>query len=169
MKFCVILKPKNMNRKIIITLIIFGFINIHAQEVINTTGGTAYSNEGNVSYSVGQTVYSSYSNSNGSISQGVQQVYSIELINNLKIEPTANIVLSVFPNPTIDNLKINVINSDIKDLSYCLYDLNGKLLRKNTISNIETIIEMSSLKSSTYFLKISKRESEIKTYKIIKN
>jgi hypothetical protein len=54
-------------------------------------------------------------------------------------------------------------------LTYKLYDIGGKLILQNNVLNLETIISMKTLASSTYFLSVMQSNKELKTFKIIKN
>jgi hypothetical protein len=72
------------------------------------------------------------------------------------------------PNPVIDNLTLKIENFKPGNLSYRLYDLNGKILENRKIQSNESVICMGNLVSSTYFLNILLDNREIKTFKIIK-
>ncbi len=56
----------------------------------------------------------------------------------------------------------------MKNLSYGLFDINGKLLESKKIDANETSIKMNHLMPANYFLKITKEDKEIKTFKTIK-
>lgn len=160
------------NKKINLSLLIvlgLGFVGLHAQEVITTTGGNASGSGGSVSYTIGQIVYSSNTGSNGSVSQGVQQPFEISVISGLDEGEGINLTCSAYPNPTTDflTLKVGVIKTE--NLAYQLYDIGGKLLVSNKVEGNETTICMSNLVQSVYFLKLTNNNKEIKTFKIIKN
>jgi hypothetical protein len=53
-------------------------------------------------------------------------------------------------------------------LKFQLFDIQGRIISNGKITQNETEIEMTSLASAQYFLKISDSNSEIKTFKIIK-
>lgn len=160
------------NKKINLSLLFvlgLGFVGLHAQEVITTTGGNASGSGGSVSYTIGQIVYSSNTGSNGSVSQGVQQPFEISVISGLDEGEGINLTCSAYPNPTTDflTLKVGVIKTE--NLAYQLYDIGGKLLVSNKVEGNETTICMSNLVQSVYFLKLTNNNKEIKTFKIIKN
>jgi hypothetical protein len=56
----------------------------------------------------------------------------------------------------------------VDNLSYQLYDMNGKLLQNRKVDGNETVITMGNLVPSTYFLKVTDNQKEVKTFKIIK-
>jgi hypothetical protein len=58
---------------------------------------------------------------------------------------------------------------DISDLSYQLYDMQGKLLRNEKITSNQTRIVMSNLAPATYSVKVVQGNKEIKTFKIVKH
>jgi len=145
-----------------------GLTGLQAQESVNATGGNASGSGGSMSYSVGQLVYTTNIGTNGSMSQGVQQPY--EIIEISGIEETF-IILSamVYPNPTTDNLILEIKEDESLDLYYQLYDMQGKLLQNEKITSNKTSIVMSNLLPATYFVKVIQEKKEVKTFKIIKN
>ena len=75
----------------------------------------------------------------------------------------------VYPNPTTDNVVLNITNFASNTLSYQLYDLSGKLLFNNKINDSQTIIALKTLPLATYNLKIVNENTTTKTFKIIKS
>lgn len=152
-------------------LFLFIFYNkqIFAQESVNASGKDASGTGGTVNYSVGQIVYTMHTGTNGSVAQGVQQLYEISVVTAL--EEAKDIVLSflIYPNPTYDFLKLKVENYISENLTYLLYDISGKSIESKKIEGAEATIQMESLATGTYFLKITEGNKDIKTFKIIKN
>ena len=56
-----------------------------------------------------------------------------------------------------------------QDLTYMLYDFNGKLIESNPVQDNQTHISLQDYASATYFLRVMSQTSEVKTFKIIKN
>ena len=104
-------------------LLCFSFTLVHAQEASVASGGDASSNDGTVSYSIGQVVYTTHDGVNGTISQGVQQAYEIYSVG-INAMPE-NMAMSVFPNPTTDNLTLQVDRPDDQEMYYQLIDMQG--------------------------------------------
>ena len=52
--------------------------------------------------------------------------------------------------------------------SYQLYDLQGRLLKQNTINQNETQIDLNDLSSSIYILQVYINNKILKTFKILK-
>ena len=150
-------------------LIAFGLKCIQAQEAVSTSGGDATGTGGSVSYSVGQIVYTTNTGTTGSVAQGVQQPYEISVVNSIEEAKNITLSCSAYPNPTTDFVKLNVENYKLENLSYQVYDINGKLLENKKIEGNETKIVMSNLVQATYFIKVIQSDKEIKIFKIIKN
>jgi hypothetical protein len=153
-----------------ITLFLFCFAltGLKAQEATTATGGNASGTGGTVSYSVGQVAYEFVSSTGGAINEGVQQPYeflTVGIIENNNI----SISYSIYPNPTTSTVNLKVENQSLENLSFQLYDINGKQLLKEKITSNETSITMGSYASGNYFLKVTDNNKEIQTIKIIKN
>ncbi len=145
-----------------------GFAALQAQTSIHTTGGNILGSGGSASYSVGQIVYTSNSGTNGSVLQGVQQPFEISVVT--AIEQAKGIMLSAtaYPNPTTDYLILEVKDFEVSTLHFQLFDIQGKLLQNEKISDNQTSIAMGNLVPATYFVKITQGNSEVKIFKIIK-
>ncbi|MFP4556866.1 MAG: T9SS type A sorting domain-containing protein, partial [Bacteroidales bacterium] len=142
--------------------------NISAQEAIPTSGGVAIGTGGTVNYSIGQAFCTLHSDTKESLAEGVQQPYEISVVSG--IEETRGISLSfrAFPNPTTDYLKLTVESIEMRNLSYHIYDIRGRLVEKNTLSNTETIIDFRKFTPAVYMLKLTVGNTNVKTFKIIK-
>ncbi len=145
-----------------------GLTGLQAQEAIPTTGGNASGSGGSASYSVGQVFYTTNTGTNGSVAQGVQQPYEITVVTGLEEAKGINLILSAYPNPTTDFFTLKVKNYDNINLSYQLFDMNGKLLESKKLTGNQTSIVISNLVPATYFLKVAQSNKEVKTFKIIK-
>ncbi len=148
-------------------LLVFGLQTAQAQEAVITVGSDATGSAGTVAYSIGQIVYTTNTGINGIVAQGVQQPYVISIV--LGIEHNSiQLYFTVYPNPTINFLTLNLGNADLSTLSFQLYDLSGKLIEsRKIVSNTETI-RMENLPSALYFLRVTNNSEELKTFKIIK-
>lgn len=154
------------------TLFILGFLLLgtvlNAQNNTVTTGKTAIGTNGSATYSIGQIDYQTNSGSSGIISQGVQQAFEIVTLSTNDI-PQIQLVATVYPNPTVQNITLAIKEYDLTDVAYTLFDLQGRIISNGKISQNETQIEMSHLQAAHYFLKVSKANKDLKTFKIIKN
>ena len=167
-------KVKGTRRKVkvlgVATLLtfIFSLSTVSAQESVNATGGNASGSGGSASYSVGQVVYKTHTGTTGSVAEGVQQPYEISVITAIEQAQGINLSVRAYPNPTTDYLTLSISEFDISNLSYQLYDMNGKLLQSEKITGNQTSIVMSNLVPATYFVKVIQGNKEVKTFKIIK-
>ncbi len=139
------------------------------QNAIPATGGNATGSGGSASYSVGQVVYTTNVGPTGSVAQGVQQPYEISIVIGLEEAKEINLLVSAYPNPTKEFLNLKVENYNVENLSYQLFDIQGKLLESKKIESKETSIVTSNLVPATYFLRVIESNREIKTFKIVKN
>jgi len=146
-----------------------GLTRLQAQESVNATGGNASGSGGSASYSVGQVVYTANTGTNGSVAQGVQQPYEISVVTGLEEAKGISLSVSAYPNPTADFLNLKIENYDTTNLSYQLFDMNGKLLESKKIEGNQTSIAMGNLVPANYFVKVIQGNKEVKTFKIIKN
>lgn len=150
-------------------LIVTTIINLYAQEYIPASGGNATGSGGSVSYSIGQFVYNTHKGINGSVTEGVHQPYEISVVTGLEESIDINVILWVYPNPTHEFLTLRVKNYDLKNLSYQLFDINGKLLEKKILTSTESGLDMNNHVMGIYFLKVLNKHKEVKTFKIIKD
>jgi hypothetical protein len=151
-----------------VLLLGLGLTGLQAQESVNAIGGNASGSGGSASYSVGQVVYTTNTGTNGSVAQGVQQPYEISVVTAIEVAKGINLSITAYPNPTTDYLQLKVESETLKDLSFQLYDINGKLLQTKKLTGTETQIKMSSYVPSTYFVKVIAGNQSIKEFKIIK-
>jgi hypothetical protein len=139
-------------------------------ETIITSGSNATGSSGSVTYSIGQVFYTYI---------GVQAVYNVaagiqhqETEENLGTpeieEPTTEMV--VFPNPTADYVTVSMKGTELESAqrSYQLYDIQGRLLRQNIITQNETQVSLNNLSISLYLLTIYVDNKVYKTFKILK-
>lgn len=146
-----------------------GLTGLQAQEAVTASGGEASGSGGSASYSVGQLTYQTQTGTNGSVAQGVQQPFEISVVTGIEEAKGVTLSVSAYPNPTTDYLTLEVKDFELSNLSYQLYDLNGKLIQNEIITSNLTNIVMSNLVPATYFLKVSEGSKELRTFKIIKN
>ena len=152
-----------------VLLLGLGLTGLQAQESVNTSGGNASGSGGSASYSVGQVAYQTHTGTSGSVAEGVQQPYEISVVAGLEEAKGINLSVSAYPNPSSDYLTLSISEFDISNLSYQLYDMQGKLLQNEEITGNETRIVMSNLAPATYFVRVISGSQPIKEFKIIKN
>lgn len=154
-------------KKLLVTTLLLGLTQVNAQEAVVTSGGNTTGTNGNVSYSVGQIVYTTNSGATGSVAQGVQQPFEIQTLlgaENFNI----NLQLAVYPNPTTNWLQLEVKNTDFTNLSYQLFDLNGRMILNQKVIAETSTISMEQLPAAIFLLKVVNNNKEVKIFKIIK-
>lgn len=155
----------------LISILIIGLYltTVNGQDVISTSGGDAIGSGGSVSYSVSQLVYTTNTGANGSLAQGVQQPYEISPAIGFEEIKGVTLKYRVYPNPTMNSLQLFVEDSAFENLSFALFNLNGKLLDTKKISSTITTIKLDEFVPSVFLLRVSGDSKEIMTFKIIKN
>lgn len=156
-----------MSKKLIVLLwgmmlYCWGFSQTIAMDVIGSAGGLFESNVGSSSWTVGEASTESIETSNGGLTQGFQQDFGTLIVE--RAEPV-NLHLNVFPNPTLERVKVEGVSQG----QIQLMDLSGQELYKGEINSDGHIVEMGDLPSSVYLLRIydsKSRQTEI--VKVIK-
>lgn len=139
----------------------------NAQESTTSSGGDATGSGGTVAYSIGQVAYTTNSGTSGSSAQGVQHAYEIFTVG--VNETLFEVSIAVFPNPTSDYLTLEIGGYSAEKLAYQLYDMQGKVLASQQISSEQTQINMSNLKTASYFVYVIDEENKkLQSFKIIK-
>ncbi|MDQ0592364.1 hypothetical protein QFZ37_000733 [Chryseobacterium ginsenosidimutans] len=140
---------------------------LKAQSAVMTTGANATGSNGSVSYSVGQTAYL-VKGSNREISEGVQQVYEITTLATSETSASAEESILLYPNPFKDYIYLDFTTNSFKGSEYQLFDVAGKLIKKDKITESKSELNFSSLPSAMYIIRINQEGKNIKTFKIIK-
>lgn len=152
---------------LILCLGILAFEKAYGQESVNSSGGDILGSGGSIAYSLGQVAYTFQSGSTGSIEQGVQHAYEIFTLGTSQLEPS--ISLSVFPNPTNENLNLYLKDFKNESFAYMLFDKYGKQIASEQMFSQNTEINMSALPTADYLLTILDDNMRIvQSFKIIK-
>lgn len=151
-----------------VLLLGLGLTGLQAQTSINTAGSKAAGSGGTISYSIGQIDYQTHTGTNGSVAEGVQQPYEISVVNATEETIDIKLSVSVFPNPATDYLTLEVKDTDYSKLRFQLFDMQGKLIKNEKIAGSQTSIAMSNLVPAMYFIKVTQKNKELKSFKIIK-
>lgn len=147
-------------------LFTFSVSILNAQSTVLATGTNASGSNGSVSYSVGQTTYL-YKGAGSQILEGVQQAYEITTLSASETASKQEGIL-LYPNPVRDYLYIDFTSASYKGSEYQLFDAQGKLIKKDVISQSKSELDLSSLPSAVYILRINQNGENLKTFKVIK-
>ena len=149
-----------------ILIFCFAINTVHAQKSVVAAGGKAIGAGGTASFSVGQI---SYKSPTGNIvSDGVQQPYEIQTLGKSDFG-SIQLEMKVYPNPTEGELQLKISDSNLTNLTYQLFDVNGKNLSSQKINQEETAISLKYLNKGVYFLSVLMQNKQLKNFKIIKN
>ena len=140
---------------------------VYSQEVISASAGSATGSLGSGSYTFGQVFYTTHTAATGSVSQGVQHPFEIQTLSNAALT-TVNLTAVTYPNPTKDFIILKITDSALNNLRYTLFDVNGKSIASDSITESSTQIQLKHLSIGAYILKVSQQNQSLKTFKILK-
>jgi hypothetical protein len=134
-----------------------------AQEVVSSQGQTYSNANGSIDFTVGEVIINTGSNGTNDLTQGFHQTNW----NFLGVEDFApDYQATIFPNPTQDVL--NIKTSVFENVTYTLYDAQGKRVMQNILSAKQTPIQASQLAPGSYSLTLNNETQNLKTFKLIK-
>ena len=139
-----------------------------SQEVVVPAGGDASGPGGSVSFSVGQVIFNTHQSTGGSEWQGVQQPYEISVISGVENLEGIHLQVTAFPNPVSHILTLKIDNIPLQEISYQLFDNQGRAIRQSAVTDRETKIPVEQLAPGTYLLRVFQDNQAICVFKIIK-
>ncbi|MCF8269960.1 MAG: T9SS type A sorting domain-containing protein [Crocinitomicaceae bacterium] len=152
-----------MKKNTIVLFSLFASISVSAQEVLSTQG-ESYSNASTkIDFTIGEVVINTGTDGTNDLTQGFHQTNW----NFLGVEDFApDYQVTLFPNPTQDVL--NIKTSVFENVTYTLYDAQGKLVMQNILSAEQTPIQVSRLAPGSYSLTLNNESQNLKTFKLVK-
>ena len=148
------------------TIVVFSFFAVlsgSAQEVVATQGDSYSNASANIDFTLGEVIIDTGTDGNNDLTQGFHQTNW----NFLGVEDFApNYEATIFPNPTEDVL--NIRTSTFENVTYTLYDAQGKLVMQNILSAEQTPIQVSQLAPGSYLLTLNNETQNLKTFKLVK-
>jgi hypothetical protein len=157
-----------MFAKIIITLTLLSCGSCYGQSmdqnVIGSSGAEYTGGNASISITVGEVVIETVSNSTNVLTQGFHQPdLAVSGIQDL----SPDISVSVYPNPTISCLTIDMEQVDDNVLVEIM-DANGKTVHESSV-NSKTVIDVDHLASGIYFLNLRNAQNQLlKSFKVQK-
>ena len=153
-----------MKKQIPLLFSVFTTISLSAQEVVSSQGQTYSNANGSIDFTVGEVIINTGSNGTNDLTQGFHQTNW----NFLGVEDFApDYQATIFPNPTQDVL--NIKTSVFENVTYTLYDAQGKLVLQNILSAEQTPIQVSQLAPGAYSLTLNNETQNLKTFKLVKS
>ncbi len=149
------------------TFVLFSLLatgSVSAQEVV-ATQGESYSNaSANIDFTLGEVIIATGTDGTNDITQGFHQTNW----NFVGVEDHApNYEATIFPNPTSDLL--NIKTSTFENVTYSLYDAQGKLVMQDKLSVEQTPVQVSQLAPGIYSLTLNNETQNLKTFKLVKS
>ena len=148
-------------------LLLFGALALssvtYAQEIVSTQGDSYTNGSGSIDFTIGEVVINTVTDGTNDLTLGFHQTNW----NFLGVEDFApNYEAIIFPNPTEDVL--NIRTSAFENVTYTLYDAQGKLVMQDKLSAEQTPIQVSQLAPGSYSITLNNETQILKTFKLIK-
>lgn len=146
--------------------ICYGNAQSVSPEILSSGGDYFVSGGNQLEWTLGEVAIETYNGSGSILTQGFHQtdvsVVSIDDFNSF-------VNVDVFPNPVLDRLSIDLSKSGINSYELKLFDLNGKIIHFENLSNEKfKTIDMTKYSHGTYTLLIETDTQLNKSFKIIK-
>ena len=161
-----------MKKTAFVLFSVLSTLAVSAQEVLSTQGDSYSNASGSIDFTLGEVVIVTGTDGNNDLTQGFHQTNW----NFLGVEDFApNYEAIIYPNPTSDVL--NIRTSTFENVTYTLYDAQGKLVMQDILSAEQTPIQVSELAPGAYSLELIFEEGskgslsspKRKTFKLIKH
>lgn len=141
----------------------FATASVYSQDVVSTQGDSYSNVNGSIDYTIGEVVINTVSNGSNDLTQGFHQtIWQLVSIEKHVLEYDA----SLFPNPTEDVL--NIRTAEFQDVTFSLYDAQGKLVLQDKLVGDLTSVQVNQIKSGNYSLVLNNKTQKLKTFQIIK-
>jgi hypothetical protein len=139
-----------MKKNTIVLFSLFASISVSAQEVVSTQGESYSNASANIDFTIGEVVINTGTDGTNELTQGFHQTNW----NFVGLEDFApDYKATIFPNPTQDVL--NIRTSTFENVTYTLYDAQGKLVIQNILTAEQTPIQVSQLAPGAYSLTLN--------------
>ena len=153
-----------MKKHTLVLFSLFATISVSAQEVIATQGDSYSNASANIDFTIGEVIIDTGTDGTNDLTQGFHQTNW----NFVGLEDFApNYEAIIFPNPTEDVL--NIRTSTFENVTYTLYDAQGKLVMQYVLSAEQTPIQVSQLAPGSYSLTLNNETQNLKTFKLVKS
>ncbi len=146
-----------------------------SRDVIASAGDYFTSPVGSLSWTLGETVIETVENGsiNVILTQGFQQPDEIDDTVGIWELPRSNVFVSLYPNPTIQSIRMDVKYDNSSRIKIELVDMLGRILNsdnldvlKGQVSNYQ--LDVSSLSSGMYLFRLTSNGNLLNSYKFQK-
>lgn len=145
-------------------LALSGFSQSIKSYVITSAGTAMMSGEGAIYLSIGEPMNTEISEGDIMISQGFLNVTISGITAD---EDLLTEVIKAYPNPASAQMQIEIPEKN-GEYVYQLLDMNGKLIRQDSLDDFNNVVELQDVIQGTYFMKVVKDDKSSKTLKIVK-
>lgn len=152
-----------MKKYSLILVLILGCFAVTAQEVVSTQGDSYSNASASIDFTIGEVITNTGTDGTNDITQGFHQT-SWNFVGLEDFAP--NFEATIFPNPTSDVL--NIKTNAFENVTYTLYDAQGKLVMQDVLSAEQTTIQVSQLAPGSYSLSLNNQTQNLKTFNLIK-
>ena len=150
-------------KKLITLLALTSTLTTTAQEVIATQGDSYSNTSTQIDFTIGEIIINTGTDGTNELTQGFHQTNW----NFVGLENHATgYEASIFPNPTSDIL--NIRTSTFENVTYTLYDTQGKLILQGKLTADQTPIRVGQLATGKYSLILGSKNQKLKTFKLVK-
>lgn len=152
-----------MHKRILLIAMLLATTGAISQEVISSQGDSYSNTSGSIDFTLGEVIIDTETNGTNDITQGFHQTnWNFVGLEDAAPEYSA----TIYPNPTSDYLNIQV--NEYKEVSYVLYDSQGKLISGDSLNNEKTSVPVNELPSGGYSLVLTRNNTTLKTFKLVK-
>lgn len=145
------------------------------REVIASSGGYSVSSVGSLSWTLGETVVETVENPsiNLILTQGFQQPDELDDDVSIWELPKSNVFVSLYPNPTIQSIRMDLQYDNTSRITIELIDMLGRVLNtdnldvlKGQMSNYQ--LDVSTLSAGMYMFRLTSEGRQLNSYKFQK-
>jgi hypothetical protein len=153
-----------MKKTAFVLFSLFTTISVSAQEVVSTQGDTYSNASGNIDFTIGEVIVNTGTDGTNDLTQGFHQTNW----NFVGLEDhSPSYEATIYPNPTSEVL--NIRTSTFVNVTYTLYDAQGKLVMQDMLFAEQTPIQVSQLAPGSYSLTLNNAIQNLKTFKLVKS
>lgn len=152
-----------MKRQILVLFSLFAALTVSAQEVVATQGDSYSNASANIDFTIGEVIINTGTDGSNDLTQGFHQTNW----NFVGLEDhSPSYEATIYPNPTSEVL--NIKTSTFENVTYTLYDAQGKLVMQDILSAEQTPIQVSQLAPGNYSIILNNETQNLKTFKLVK-
>ena len=152
-----------MKKKAILFFSLFPCLAVNAQQILSTQGDSYTNATASINFTIGELIIDTGTDGTNDITQGFHQTNW----NFLGVQDfVANYQAVIFPNPTEEILYIKT--SEFENITYSLYDAQGKLIMQNLLTAEQTPIQLSHLSAGSYSLTLKNEAQNLKQFNLVK-